>query len=407
MNAPISTNRKTIVLPIVACAAVLYWLIVAAVYRHIGYSVLVSDPAGYADWSHDLWRNSVYYHLPGYPAAIAAARILTFGALPDDILMQFLCLFAWLGSLSYFDRLLCVIAPAARFPGLVLYAFYPSAVGLAGTVTVESDALLRLLLLGALWHAVSRQWWRWAAFAGFCLVVNKGAWPAIALMTLVCLWRYRLPWRCVVLAFAPLTAYYLAMAARYQDLFWIIRPHLSIQFTPKSHWPLLDGVFGTLLQGTPVSTGKGLLLLAVFVAAIALNAWLWRKREWLLLSVAVPVLFYALLINQQESSQIVRFSYLLVIPFCMWLTEHSAWLAVFQRKGVLIPMAIFLLGFQVFYNAYAVHWNRAKRSASVASAPRFIPKQVRQTSLGKDAIERLASAEVAVGRRQVEQQKRI
>lgn len=359
MNAITATNKKTIVFLFAICVATAYWTITATVHRQIGYSILISDQAGYAQWSHDLVGNAVYYHLPGYPATIAVARILTFSTVDDATLMQLTCLFFWLGGLWYFDRLLGVFAPTARIPGLILYAFFPHA-GIADVVTASSGPLLRLLLVGAFWYAASRQWWRWAAFAGFCLIVNKGAWPVIGLMTLVCIWQYRLPWRYAILAYVPLTAYYMVLVTHYHDWLWIVRPHLSIQFTAKSKWLLMDGIFGTLMQGTLVNTGKGLLLLGVFAVAVSLNLWLLRKREWLLLAVNVPVLIYGLTLNQQESLSTVRFAFVLVVPFCMWLTTRLAWLAIVQRPSVLIAMTIMLLGFQVFWSAYEVHWYREK-----------------------------------------------
>jgi hypothetical protein len=346
-----------------ATVATTYWVVATSIHSQIGYSILISDQAGYAHWSHDLVENAVYYHLPGYPATIAATRILSFGTLNDATLMQLSCLMFWLGSLWYFDRLLGVFAPTARIPGLILYAFFPHA-GIADIVTATSDPLLRLLFLGALWHAVSRQWWRWAVFAGFCLIANKGNWPAIGLMTLVCLWQYRLPWRYAILAYVPLATYYVTLVAHYHDWLWIVRPHLSIQFAAKSKLLLMDGIFGTLMQGTLVGTGKGLLLLAVFVVSIPLSLWLLRKREWLLLATTVPVLVYGLALNQQESFSILRFAYVLVIPFCMWLTMRPTWLATFQRPSVLIFMTLFLLGFQVFWSVYEVHWYRKMSTRS-------------------------------------------
>jgi hypothetical protein len=355
MALPLAEKDKR-VFGIAAAVALFYSLSVALVYRHIGYSVLVGDPAGYAHWSHDLVHNVVYYHLPAYPAAIAALRFLVLGLLGDAPLMQLLCFVFWCGGLYYVCRLLREYVPEGWEIGLLIYALFPLH-GMSSIADVAVDSMSYFCVTGGLWYATKEKWGRVAAMIALGLLVNKGIWPFLLLLTLVCGVKTRRSWPYLVAAYLPVAIYYAVLAIHYNDWFWIVRPHVHIHLESRSKLWLMDGVLGTLGKGGFVGVGKGILLLSVALAGAVLTVWVWMQRQWLLLVACVPVIVYALLLNQPEALSIFRFSKLLVIPLMMWLARRPSSMRILKHRLVLAFLILILLGSQAAWNAYSVHWH--------------------------------------------------
>ena len=356
MNVATRILRDRVLILAVA-GGLAYWFVVAAAYHRVGYSILTCDTRSYADWSHDLIHGGTIDHLPGYPATVAAARVLTAGLLGDEVLMPLLSFCFWIGAIIYVRRLLTALAPAAVVVGLLLFALSPEA-GPSCILMAHSDPLYRVLLLGAFWYAVSREWGRWAVCVGLCLMVNKFAWPNLFLLTLVCLWQYRLPWRYVLAACLPIGTYCIAMAIHYRDAIWILRPHYHLHLMPKAGFPLLDGVLGTFARGGMAMSFKGALLLSTLLVSILLTLWLLPHRKWLLLVMTVPGIAYGVLLNRTEALSIVRFADMLVVPFCAWLATRPRLLAVVQSKPFLAAAGVVLLAYQFAWSAYVVSWQR-------------------------------------------------
>jgi hypothetical protein len=117
----------------------------------------------------------------------------------------------------------------------------------------------------------------------------------------------------------PLAAWIVAGALFHGDLLWFVRWGAENLVRSRSSLPVLDGILGSLLSGSPQRMVKGGLALAVLLLAATTLVLSVRRRFAFGILFSLPVAAMAVLINQYEIWAVIRFSRVLVLPLAYFM----------------------------------------------------------------------------------------
>jgi hypothetical protein len=332
--------------PIVA-GGLVAWVAVAAWFASAGFEVVRSDAAEYVRWSHHWWRVESTTHIPGFPLTQWLMRAVTLGVLPDAVLARAASLIGWLAGVWAANRVVSSLAPSAVAPATLLYAMFPF-VGITYTVFPVSDSFALAVLMLTVLAMLRGQWAAFAAGIAFGLVVHKALWPAYGLLGVFAVATRGAPVWSVVVAVVPLLGWYAWGYTTHSGLWWLNR-HVDAQLT-YSHLPVLDGLLGPALEGTPNKLAKVAVNVSTFVIAVAATIWAVRRRRWWLVALAFPTVFWMVILNEHVIWAAVRFARPVVVPVAVWVAEERpTWAAAASRPIVLVAVGVVLALTQLAY----------------------------------------------------------
>ena len=335
------------------CLGTVVFLGIAIGYQAIGFSVLRSDVADYVNWSHNLAARSYPSHMPGYPALIALTRLLTFNLIGDAALAQGICLLFWGAGVFLTSQILQSLAPETKEVGTLIYALAPF-VGVSSAAYPLADIPAHAFFLGAVYSAVKTRWWAFALVTALGLMIHQAFYPFYLLLALVCLFSRGMKWTCLVASGVPFAIYYVWMAALRGNVNWILAYHEKTHLAPRKGFVLFDGILGNLLRLTPIATIKGLILLLILLCAVFLAIHFLKRKNWLLLSMLLPLLMYSAASNETICFLLVRLSKIMVFPACVLAVEHPAILRSLRRRSGYWLLASCLVITQFIWAAYQV-----------------------------------------------------
>jgi len=339
----------------VVCLGTVVFLAILLGYQAIGFSVVRSDVAEYISWSQNLALATRAFasHMPGYPALLAAARLLTIHLIGSALLAQAICFLFWVAAVFLTSQILQILAPETKEVGTLIYAFAPF-VGVCYTAYPLADIPAHAFFLGALWAALHARWWAFALVTAAGLMIHQAFYPFYFLLALVCLFSRGMKWWHLVASGVPFAAYYLWMAWSRADLNWILAYHTKTHLTPRKGFLLFDGILGNLLAFTPLPFVKGLVLLVILLCAGFLAIHFLRRKRWLPLSLLLPLLIYCAASNNTAEFLVVRLAKIMVFPACLWAAEHPAISGALRRRSAYWLLTLSLVLTQFVWAAYTV-----------------------------------------------------
>lgn len=334
------------------------WLLIVIGYRMIGFSVDIGDVHGYIRWSYHLPRHVDYpSHMPAFPALILMARLFTFHQIADAALAQVIVYSSWLIGVFLARQILQRIAPQATVPGLLLFGLFPM-VGVASAAYPDAMLLGYACALGAMLLALQKRWWSFTATTAVGLLVHQAFYSFYLALALVCFFWMGMRWRHLVACGIPFTIYYVAVAVSRGDANWILGYYAS-HTIHGGGLPVFDGILGTMLRRTPKDLAKGVLLAVAGISACLLAIDRLHKRDWVLLSLCVPVILFAVLSPQNASFLILRLAKLLVFPASIWLADRRGLLSALESPLGYVVAAAVLVVSQFAWSYYIVGFFRA------------------------------------------------
>lgn len=334
--------RTTHLVALVAAAALFSGFLLYLV-AGLHFEMLRSDVATY--WSYSLqWRTpfSVWW-VPGYPLLLALVHWITQGVLGPLSVMLLVTGFWYLVAVSTvfsivrgYDR----SGPEAPFWFSLLFAAFPF-VGLTYSAYPISDTMAIALTLLSVSSMERKRWLALAVFAGFGLVAHKATWFLLPPLLAVAFVQNRAARPFLLLAPVPVLAWIAGGVAHFGDPLWFMRWSVEHLAVSRSQLPVLDGIVGPFLAGSPTKAAKGLIVLAVTVGALVGAYRSFRQRYWPGVILCGGLVAMAVALNQYEIWAVVRFSRLLIVPLAyLVVREHPDVLS--RRRGV-VPRAAFAL----------------------------------------------------------------
>ena len=319
---PSCDSRHQRALQVTLVTGILVFVLVRCIHAYYQVPLLFGDTGGYVKWSYDLANYRTYpSQMPGYPFILALTRWLTLGLLPMAWIPYLVCLLAWVAGVMLAGEVFRKLAPETAPLGIAAYGAFP-VFGLGWTNLAVADTFALTVFCAALLAALNRRWWWWAVITGLGLLIHQALYPFYFALGLVCLATARLPWPVFLASGVPFLAYYGFEAARTGNLNWMLHYHLHASVAPQGSLPVFEGVLGSFRTFSVMGWAKGLLLLSCASAAIALAISAMRRRDWLSLGIAVPVVMYAVVAKGAFDSELARWARLLVLPACFWLALH-------------------------------------------------------------------------------------
>jgi len=334
-------------------AALASWLCVFLLFNALDTTLMRSDVLGYWRDAQKLGEDIDHFHLPGYPALIAVGH----GLLPwldVGLLMQLLGLVLWLISVVNVFLILRALRLSRAWQGALIYALFPF-VSLYHVVFPIADSLVFFLLTaGLLSYLKDRKVLLILALAAV-LLVHKASWPFVAMIALVGLREKRLNILDVLLIGLPLVVYWLYGAQRFSDALWIVRANADKELA-RTHAPIFDGLYGTLVEGGLSNLFKFVLLTSCFALAVLLLVArpAWQKAP-VLLAVIIPVLALAVILNEYEIWAMMRYSRLLVLPLWLYLHERDWQVRGIRLQPLYVPFGILAFVSQLVFTYYAAN----------------------------------------------------
>jgi hypothetical protein len=311
-----------------------------------------SDVADYIRWSRDLISyQSFPSHMPGYPASIALARILTLGWIGDVVLAQGICLASWWIAAILAWKVAKQLVPVIADTAMLLFSLFPF-VGVTMAAFPIADAPAYALFLGACLAALRRRAWAFALITSLGLLVHQAFYPFYFLLAIWCLVNRRISLIQFGASGVPLVLYYVAVAIAKGNPNWVLEYHQDTHLKTTGALPVFDGIVGTLLRGSAPGLIKGFLMLAVFLVACRLTWHFVRKRNWLMLCFLAPLLFYGVVANEKIGWILIRMGKMLVFPLCVWLAGQPWVVQLLRKRSFYIVLAMILVVSQVAWAAY-------------------------------------------------------
>jgi hypothetical protein len=204
----------------------------------------------------------------------------------------------------------------------LLFAVYPF-VGLTYSVYPIADTSAMALVLLSILGLEQRRYPMFLVCSAASLVVHKATWFFIPPLLLVSFIRDRDTRALLPLVGLPLVAWIVAGAFYHHNALWFLGWSVNRLVRSQSSLPVLDGLVGPLLSGSPAGITKGLVVVTTFLAAAVLAYRCFQLRFWSGLCVSASVVLLCLTINSYEIWSAVRFSRLLVVPlaYCVFAPD--------------------------------------------------------------------------------------
>ncbi len=295
---------------------------------------------------------------------IAIFRGITLGALPPVILMMGINLGAFLVSVHLVYRIIQAGGASDEIStiGAFLFGLWPF-VGLTFTVLPLADLPGISLLLTGLYLLQGSRRLSAALFLGLSILTHKAMWLLVGLLIIAVLFRKEFiskrNLQFIGITLLPIGVLWLLGSYYHHSITWLFSTNLESEVASNSNIPILDGMLGTLMEGSLKGIVKGTIIMVMAISsAISLYASARLKYEYfhfgMVISAAVLILF--LVLNQHEIWAGVRFSRLLAIP--MALIANTP----FGRKRLSwwgLPMTITVLIF-FFLTQFAFAWYLAR-----------------------------------------------
>jgi len=330
-----------------------------------GYNVVNSDCLRYNHWSY-AWLDfsqRCSSQLPLFPITLWAFRGLTFGLLPDGVVMQAVALLFGVGGLVYVHKILSDYLPAARNSGFFLFALFPL-VGLWFAVDPRADTLAILCLTGAMYYSLKGNWRLFALCLAAGLVTHKAIWPFLALLSVDAVWRKKCPLFWPLAAGVPLLIYWCWGLYHGQSALWFFQENVAVEFASKSSLPIMDGMLGTLLHAkSAAKLLKALLIVAIFAVTVGLLVWNIRRLRqpdaMFNIALLLPVFLLAVLLNQHEVFSTVRFGRVIAIPVAAFLVVNERLRKFLERPACFYAAVVVCVLTNVAFSYYATKWTSA------------------------------------------------
>jgi hypothetical protein len=328
------------------------FLLIALGYQVLGFSVNRSDAAEYIRWSHHLLSFDAFAsHLPGFPALIALARILTFGLLGDAVVAQLVCLAFWGLGVWLSFKLAEVLAPEVADVAALLFGCFPL-VGITYAAFPIADIPAAAIFIGACVAALRGRGWLFAGITGLGLLIHQALYPFYLFLGIWSLMNRRISLTQFLLSGVPFVAYYVAGAVSHSDPAWVLHYHTATTLKAVSALPVFDGVIGTFLRGSGKDLMKGFLMLAVLMGSGLLTCYFAKRKNWLMLVFLVPLVVYGIISNERAGWILMRLARLLALPVCVWLGANPTFLAVLQKRWVCFMFVGLLVISQFLWAGY-------------------------------------------------------
>jgi len=297
------------------------------------FEFMQSDALGY--WNDSLnWQTPFHpFHVPGYPLLIALVRFLSLDILRPSLLMLGINFVAFLTSSWLIYRLLLLDRVSEKYAslGALLIGLWPF-VGLVYAVNPIADQIaVALLLAGWYFFRRSRSWIGGIAI-GLTMITHKSMWVfgfAVLFAFLLSQKQSLLSRHNIMLILftcLPLLTLWISGAIYHQSVTWIVENNLEVEIASRGSLPILDGIIGTLTEGTVKSYVKLGIVIAMAVTAMytLINGFmsLTHTGAYYVMAVSSCVILFLVSLNRYEIWAAVRFSRLLA-PALMWCTYHS------------------------------------------------------------------------------------
>ncbi len=325
------------------------WVAIQVFFRAVGFDVIRSDVAEYVEWSHHWWRIETLTHIPGYPIVIWVVRLLSAGTLPDEVLFPGVALACWAAGVYAVDRIFLERFPDGRLIGTVAYALFPF-VGLTYVAYPVSDALAGALLAFDVLALLREQWGWFAVCLAAGSVVHKALWPTWALICLPLLLQKRMPWWVLLVGSVPILSW-VAWGYQSQSGLWWVRNHVDHHLT-YHQLPVFDGLLGPLIEGGLNKYIKLVVVWTGLLVAAGLAVWAARRRDWLLVGIALPTVFWMIILNEVVIWAAIRHERLVVLPFVVWFMSDPRRAALAQKPAFVGVVASALVVTQLGYAWY-------------------------------------------------------
>jgi hypothetical protein len=323
-----STHSSPLRLPTVALLVLAggYFLLAQFLGKTLQFEFLQSDVLGY--WQDSLaWRTPYHpFHVPAYPLMIAMLRGVTFGVPSAVSIMMTINLVAFLASAFLVYRILMVSGVDEKLAalGMLLFGLWPF-VGLTYTVNPLADLPSMFFFLAGLYLLLTSRKLTAALLLGLAMVTHKAMWIFVGLLLVAELLHSQEYFSTrnllfIFMTFLPLGVLWLLGFTYHSSPAWLFSSNLDVEVASRGSLPLLDGLWGTFIEGGAKGLVKGFLMagfacLSVFTIVAGIRLKVQGLAYSLAISLAVLILF--LLLNRYEIWAAMRYGRLLAIPLML------------------------------------------------------------------------------------------
>jgi hypothetical protein len=312
-------------------------LTVRLYFSWMGFDVFVSDVEEY-------WRDSLRYaepfnpgHVPGYPLLLAAIRAMTFGSVSPIVILSGVSFLAFF--LSVWGVYVCITLSGSRkmaFLGTLVFTVWPAVGVVYAAFPMSDSAAIALLVWGICFMKSGRPFFG-AVLLGVSAITHKAMWLFAAACLPVLIYR-EAPVKLFKLAFIALAPFLLLWGSgtlHHGTVTWIFSETLKVNLSSRAGLPVLDGLFGPVLEGGWPKIAKAVLLVSAVVLAgillLRVHRIVDRQLRMLSRSILLAFLVLAVLVNSLTAMSAIRFSKLLVVPLFLYLGEEAT--GIEERPG--------------------------------------------------------------------------
>jgi hypothetical protein len=239
--------------------------------------------------------------------------MVTFDILPPLMVMWPISFAFYLVSINIASWLFFELGASHSSWYALVFAVFPFA-GLIGAVSPTAGSMaMMFFLLTAL--AFSReQWPGFGIYTALALFSHKALWFALLPMLAIAFVRHRASRLFVLLSLLPLGLLWIGGTVYHGNTWWMTaRSARQLMWSPGA-LPVFDGLTTSLLSPSVPKLLKGIVVLMLFILAIALLYRSLRSHFWLGVAICTSILAMTVVLNQHEVWAVVRFGRLLMIP---------------------------------------------------------------------------------------------
>jgi len=279
----------------------------------------------------DYWNNSLNwqepydsFHVPGYAFALAAMRGFAGSFLEPSGILFVTTLLTFSVAVVIIHRLGGHGGGECRnafgLTAVVIFVLWP----MVGTTYVAypiADMFGITPLVVGLLLLVNKKTLYAALCLGLALIAHKAVWPFVALLLIAHLIsaRSKLSFVAIGVTVFPLGVLWVFGWQHHESASWLLSKNLAWEFQSTGSFPVLDGIFGSLLNGGSSGVVKGLMVLGIATVSFAAGVHVWRlpkndEKKWYSLAIFAAILTMVVTLNEREIWAVVRFGRLLAIP---------------------------------------------------------------------------------------------